>query len=206
MQNIVKSLFVISICGILLTWHFNSDSILPPEENQELELEIVETYHADESDIGEEEALVIGLGAALILGPMVVLPIVLYVWANSLASDQPESGTRNSYTAEDAHASTSNASDDLLMQIRWQHAEDDLNWAFVVMRLSVGDYTYDCSTGSWDDCSIGQDGSDNALWETGEFLTLSENGMDIAHGTTQIDLYITYRGTAVAGTDSVVVA
>jgi hypothetical protein len=206
MQNIVKSLFVISICGILLTWHFNSDSILPPEEDQELELEIVETYYADDSEIGDEEALVIGLGAALILGPMVVLPIVLYVWANSLAADQPEMGTRNSYTASDAAASTSNASDDLLMQIRWQHAEDDLNWAFVVLKLTVGDMSYDCSTDGWDDCSIGQDGSDNALWEIGEFLTLSENGVDIASGTTTIDLYITYRGTAVAGSDIVTVA
>ena len=205
MRNIVKSLFVLSICGILLTWHFNSDSILPPEEDQELELEIVETYYADDSEISEEEALVIGLGAALILGPMVVLPIVLYVWANSLAADQPESGTRNSYTASDAYAYTSNASDDILISIQWQHSEDDLNWAFVVMRLSVGDYTYDCSTGSWDDCSIGQDGSDNALWETGEFLTLSENGADIASGTTEISLYVTYRGTAVAGSSSVTV-
>ena len=88
----------------------------------------------------------------------------------------------------------------------WQHAEDDLNWAFVVMKLIVGDQSYDCGTGNWDECAISQDGSDDALWETGEFLTLSENGMDIASGTTQIDLYVTYRGTAVAGTDSVVVA
>ena len=206
MQNIVKSLFVLSICGILLTWHFNSDSILPPEENQELELEIVETYHADESDIGEEEALVIGLGAALILGPMVVLPIVLYVWANSLAADQPEQGTRNSYTAEDASAATSAADDDTLMRISWQHAEDDLNWAFVVMKLTVNDMSYDCGTGDWDECSIAQDGSDDALWETGEFLTLSENGANIADGATTIDLYVTYRGTAVAGSSSVTVA
>ncbi len=206
MQNIVKSLFVLSICGILLTWHFNSDSILPPEENQELELEIVETYYADDSEISEEEALVIGLGAALILGPMVVVPLVLYVWANSLAADQPEQGTRNSYIAEDAWASTSAADDDTLILIRWQHAEDDLNWAFVVMKLIVGDYTYDCSTGGWDDCSIAQDGSDDALWETGEFLTLSENGVNFASGTTTIELYVTYRGTAVAGTDAVTVA
>ena len=206
MRNIVKSLFVLSICGILLTWHFNSDSILPPEENQELELEIVETYYADDSEISEEEALVIGLGAALILGPMVVLPIVLYVWANSLAADQPEQGTRNSYTASDASASVTSADDDLLMRISWQHAEDDLNWAFVVLKLIVGDYTYDCGTGNWDDCSIGQDGSDDALWETGEFLTLSENGVDIASGATEIELYVTYRGTVVAGSSSVTVA
>ena len=92
------------------------------------------------------------------------------------------------------------------MRITWQHAEDDLNWAFVVFRLSVGDNTFDCSTGADEECSIAQDGVDDALWETGEFLTLSENGNDIASGTTDIGMYVTYRGTAVAGTSSVTVA
>ena len=209
MRNIVKSLFVLSICGILLTWHFNSDSILPPEENQELELEIVETHYSHEDEEYDEElssALLIG-GAVILLGPMIVIPGVLYVWASSLAVDQPEPGTLNSYITDDAAASTSAADDDTLMVMRWSYAEDDLNWAFVVMRLRVGDYTYDCGTGDWDDCSIGQDGSDDYLWETGEFLTISENGEDIASGgTTTIELYITYRGTAVAGDSSVTVA
>ena len=136
----------------------------------------------------------------------VVLAGVLYVWANSLAADQPESGTRNSYTADDAAASTSGATDDTLMSVRWQHAEDDLNWAFVVMKLSVGDNTYDCSTDGSEECSIGQDGSDDSVWETGEFLILSESGSDIANGATTIDMYVTYRGTAVAGTGDVSVA
>ncbi|MDP6844807.1 MAG: hypothetical protein QF722_04575 [Candidatus Thalassarchaeaceae archaeon] len=114
--------------------------------------------------------------------------------------------TRNSYTADDAAASTSSATDDVLMSVRWQHAEDDLDWAFVVIRLSVGDSTFDCSTAGGDDCTIGQDGNDDALWETGEFLTLSESGADIANGATTISLYVTYRGTAVAGDDSVSVS
>ena len=114
--------------------------------------------------------------------------------------------TRNSYTAEDASASTSAADDDTLMRISWQHAEDDLNWAFVVMKLTVNDMSYDCGTGADDACSIAQDGDDPALWEKGEFLTLSENGEDIASGTTEISMYVTYRGTAVAGSSSVTVA
>ena len=122
------------------------------------------------------------------------------------AAEQPESGTRNSYTADDAAASTTNGSDDLLMQIRWQYAEDDLNWAFVVIKLSVGDNTYDCTPDAWDDCNISQDGYDDSLWETGEFLMLSEAGTDICRDTCQIDLYVTYRGVVVAGDDSVVVA
>ena len=118
----------------------------------------------------------------------------------------PAGATRNSYTAEDASASTSAATDDLLMQVRWQHAEDDLNWAFVVIKLSVGDSTYDCSTAGDVECSIGQDGSDDAMWETGEFLTLSESGSDIANGATTISLYVTYRGTTIAGDSSVTVS
>ena len=136
----------------------------------------------------------------------VVLAGVLYVWANSLAADQPESGTRNSYTATDASAGVSAADDDTLMRITWQHAEDDLNWAFVVMKLSVGDNTFDCSTDGGEECMITQDGSDDALWEGSEFLTLSENDNQIAETTTEISLYVTYRGTAVAGTSSVQVA
>jgi len=120
--------------------------------------------------------------------------------------DQPESGIRNNFAASDASASATSDSNDVLMRISWQYAEDELNWAFVVMRLTVGDVTYDCSTGADYDCSISQDGSDDALWELSEFLTLSENGANIAEGSTTIELYITYRGTAVAGTSSITVA
>ena len=158
------------------------------------------------NDMKNEQAVSPVIATILMVAITVVLAGVLYVWANSLAADQPESGTRNSYTADDAAASTSADTDDTLMSIRWQHAEDDLNWAFVVMKLSVGDSTYDCSTAGDQECSIGQDGSDDALWETGEFLTLSESGSDIASGATTIDMYVTYRGTAVAGEDTVQVS
>ena len=158
------------------------------------------------NDMKNEQAVSPVIATILMVAITVVLAGVLYVWANSLAADQPESGTRNSYTADDASASTSGATDDVLISVRWQHAEDDLNWAFVVMKLSVGDSTYDCSTAGDQECSIGQDGSDDALWETGEFLTLSESGSDIASGATTIDMYVTYRGTAVAGEDTVQVS
>ena len=159
------------------------------------------------NDMKNEQAVSPVIATILMVAITVVLAGVLYVWANSLAADQPESGTRNSYTADDAAASTSGATDDTLMSVRWQHAEDDLNWAFVVMKLSVGDSTYDCSTAGDQECSIAQDGNDDALWETGEFLTLSESGENIAGASaTTIDLYVTYRGTAVAGDDSVTVS
>ena len=158
------------------------------------------------NDMKNEQAVSPVIATILMVAITVVLAGVLYVWANSLAADQPESGTRNSYTADDAAASTSASTDDTLMSIRWQHAEDDLNWAFVVMKLSVGDNTYDCSTDGSEECSIGQDGSDDSVWETGEFLMLSESGTDIANSATTIDMYVTYRGTAVAGSDDVSVA
>ncbi len=158
------------------------------------------------NDMKNEQAVSPVIATILMVAITVVLAGVLYVWANSLAADQPESGTRNSYTADDAAASTSSATDDVLISVRWQHAEDDLNWAFVVMKLSVGDSTYDCSTAGDQECSIGQDGSDDALWETGEFLTLSESGSDIASGATTIDMYVTYRGTVVAGDATVTVS
>ena len=159
-----------------------------------------------QKDNRNEEAVSPVIATILMVAITVVLAGVLYVWANSLAADQPESGTRNSYTATDASAQVSNADDDTLMRITWQHAEDDLNWAFVVMKLTVGDNTFDCSTGADEECSIAQDGGDDALWETGEFLTLSENGNDIASTTTEIGMYVTYRGTAVAGSSDVTVA
>ena len=158
------------------------------------------------NDMKNEQAVSPVIATILMVAITVVLAGVLYVWANSLAADQPESGTRNSYTAEDASAMTDSGDDNALISVRWQHAEDDLNWAFIVMKLSVGDSTYDCSTGGDEECSIGQDGADNAVWETGEFLILSESGTDIADGATTIDIYITYRGTAVAGTDDVTVS
>ena len=158
------------------------------------------------NDMKNEQAVSPVIATILMVAITVVLAGVLYVWANSLAADQPESGTRNSYTAEDASAMTDSGDDNALISVRWQHAEDDLNWAFIVMKLSVGDNTYDCSTDGSEECSIGQDGDDDAVWETGEFLILSESGTDIADGATNIDMYVTYRGTAVAGTDDVTVS
>ena len=159
------------------------------------------------NDMKNEQAVSPVIATILMVAITVVLAGVLYVWANSLASDQPESGTRNSYTADDAAAEASNGDFDALISMRWQHAEDDLNWAFVVMKLSVGDNTYDCAKDTSEECTIGQDGGDNNVWESDEFLILSENNASIAGaGTTIIDIYVTYRGIAVAGDNKVTVA
>ena len=212
MRNLAKSVHVVLICAILGLGHLHSSNLIVTEETPELELEIYPIYEAsehEEATISDEEIAVLGTVLVVVAVPLAPVAI-LYVWGSSLAStssaDQPESGTRNSYTATDATASVSAADDDTLMRITWQHAEEDLNWAFVVFRLSVGDYSYDCSTGADEECSIAQDGFDDALWETGEFLTLSENGYDLASSTTQIQIYVSYRGVQLSGTSAVTVA
>ncbi len=212
MRNLAKSIHVVLICAILGLGHLHSSNLIVTEETPELELEIYPMYEAsehEEATISDEEIAVLGTVLVVVAVPLAPVAI-LYVWASSLAStsseDQPESGTRNSYTATDASAGVSAADDDTLMRITWQHAEEDLNWAFVVFRLSVGDYSYDCSTGADEECSIAQDGVDDALWETGEFLTLSENGYDLASSTTQIQIYVSYRGVQLSGTGAVTVA
>jgi len=191
-------LYSIRDCGNLNT-NEGHGSDIPPGEMEDIEMK---------NDMKNEQAVSPVIATILMVAITVVLAGVLYVWANSLAADQPESGTRNSYTAEDAAADTTDDTDDALISMRWQHAEDDLNWAFVVMKLSVGDNTYDCAPDASQECTIGQDGDDDSVWETGEFLILSESGSDIAgaSGATSIDVYVTYRGTAVAGDDSVTVS
>ena len=150
--------------------------------------------------------LVIGVVLAIAVVLTVVLAGVLYVWANSLAADQPESGTRNVYYATDTASSMTWGSEDTMIRISWDLASDDLNWAFVVMKLTYGDNTYDCSTGDYEECSISQDGYDDALWEIDEIITLSENGVNICSSTCTLGMYVTYRGTSVSGTSQVTVS
>ncbi len=160
------------------------------------------------NDMKNEQAVSPVIATILMVAITVVLAGVLYVWANSLAADQPESGTRNSYTADNAEASATDNDDDVLISMRWQHAEDDLNWAFVVIKLSVGDNTFDCAPDASQECTIGQDGDDDSVWETDEFLLLTESGTDIAGhgGPTSIDIYVMYNGYIVAGDSSIVVS
>ena len=158
------------------------------------------------NEMKNEQAVSPVIATILMVAITVVLAGVLYVWANSLASDQPEKGTMNSFTATDSDAQTSAAADDNLMRITWQFAEDDLNWAFVSIKLGVGDMTYDCTTDGTEECAISQDGSDDGSWETTEFLTLAESGTDICSASCSVDIYVKYRGSTVSGTSNVGVA
>jgi len=119
--------------------------------------------------------------------------------------EEREPGTQNVYRATDSDATATEGSNDTLFSIKWNEAYDDLYWGYVVMKLEVGDTVYDCSiTGG--DCFISQDGDDETLWQTNEFLTITENDVNFVGGSGAIvNLYISYRGTQIAGSDSVYV-
>ena len=208
---IAMLLLATATSGLIGRFNLFSDDVATPLEVEDQGLELRDVQGPAEANgrmsEGNSDAIIVAALMVTVLPPiaLVVTAGVLYVWANSLASDQPESGTRNSYTADDANAAISTANDDTLIQIRWQHAEDDLNWAFVSMRLTVGDNTYECGIDGTDDCAIAQDGDDAGLWQVGEFLSLSEaNDANICGGagavTCQVNIHVTYRGTVVAGT------
>ncbi|HIF03936.1 MAG TPA: hypothetical protein EYQ80_00515, partial [Candidatus Poseidoniales archaeon] len=178
---IAMLLLATATSGLMGQFNLLSDDVPTPLEVEDQGLELREAQGPAEANgrMSEDNSGAV-IAAALmvtVLPPMTLITVgVLYVWANSLASPQPdESGTRNSYTADDAAAGISTGNTDTLMSIRWQHAEDDLNWAFVIIKLTVGDTTHDCTTDGMEDCAIGQDGDDAGLWQVGEFLTLSEN-------------------------------
>ena len=119
--------------------------------------------------------------------------------------EEREPGTQNVYRATDSDATTTDGANDTLFSIKWNEAYDDLYWGYVVMKLEVGDTVYDCSiTGG--DCFITQDGDDETLWQTNEFLIIMENDVNFVGGSGAIvNLHISYRGTQIAGSDSVYV-
>ena len=120
-------------------------------------------------------------------------------------SESHEPGSRSVYRALDTASSPSGDGDDILISIRWDEAYEDLEWESIVMKLEVGDTLYACTI-TGEDCIISQDGNNDNLWETNEFLTISENNVDIVGSSGAIvNVYITYRSTLISGTDSVYV-
>jgi len=122
-----------------------------------------------------------------------------------IEGESHEPGSRSIYRASDTASSPTDDGDDILISIRWDEAYEDLEWESVVMKLEVGDTLYACTI-TGEDCIISQDGDNDNLWETNEFLTISENNVDIvgSSGAT-VNLYITYRSTLISGSDSVYV-
>ena len=161
----------------------------------------------------EDEAVSPVIATILMVAITVVLAGVLYVWANSLASDQPESGSLNNFNASDATSFTSAATDDTLLRISWTYADEDLNWAFMSFKLEIGDKVFDCeieTNADGADCVIVQnDGNSDTQWETDEIVFIKENGVNICGGqaasTCDIQLTVQYNGQVLSGTNSVAV-
>jgi len=113
----------------------------------------------------------------------------------------PSSGsTLNTYSSDDAAASASTGTGDTLIRLQMTGA-DTLSWTYVQIRLSVGDTVYTCSIDVGDACAISQQGGDiENAWEPGEFVFLSENGVDICSDVgCYVEISVTHNGDTVAG-------
>ena len=120
--------------------------------------------------------------------------------------EERESGTQNVYRATDSASTPTEGANDTLFSISWNEAYDDLYWGYVVMKLEVGDNVYDCTITAGSDCFISQDGDDDSIWQTNEFLTIMENDLNIVgESGAVVNLYISYRGNPISGSDSVYV-
>ncbi len=156
----------------------------------------------------EETAVSPVIATILMVAITVVLAGVLYVWANNLAAEGTDTSmsTLNSFTAQDAYADTTTATDDTLLRLQMS-GKDTLSWTFIKIQLSVGDTVHRCGVGANDACSISQQGGDNGnAWEPAEYVFLSENGVDICDDATcDVAISITYNGVNVAGQPSVLI-
>ena len=154
-----------------------------------------------------EQAVSPVIATILMVAITVVLAGVLYVWANSLASEGTDTSasTLNTYTADDADDAANDAAGGADTLIRMQMTgKDDLAWSLVSITLSVGDNIYTCSVAAGDDCTISQQAGDNDnAWEPGEYIFLSEGPAEIcsAQGC-NVGISVIYSGYTVAGDSS----
>ena len=211
-----KVTYALLLSALLVSCCLNTGSMEPVTEGEQLPLEEPVNYEAtegrDESSSSASSSDSAALGVA-VLGLVVVaavpLPLaagILYVWANSLASDQPDTGTRNVFSASDAASSTSDNGGDTLLKLSFGYAEDDLKWAFVDIKIEVGDNVHDCGFDATDSCQIGEQDDDGA-WGASEHITLSE-GTDniVGAGGADVNIFIKYRTSQVSGDASETVA
>jgi hypothetical protein len=114
--------------------------------------------------------------------------------------------TLNTYDADDANADASSGTSDILIRLQMT-GQDDLQWTFTQIQLSVGDTVFTCTVGGGDACTISQQGGDNGnAWEPGEFVFLSESGTDICGDVgCSVGISVTYDGYLVAGDGSAIV-
>ena len=119
----------------------------------------------------------------------------------------------HTYRADDTSASPTEAASDELIRIYWTHTESVENallWNHTIIHLEVGESMFECHISADGErgeyCLISQDGSEDHLWETGEFLTIWEDDTDIVSSSgTNVILHIYYRGEQIPGTSEVLV-
>jgi hypothetical protein len=87
-------------------------------------------------------------------------------------------------------------------------SNQDLNFAFVDITLEVDGNWYTCSVGESDGCSITQQsGTNDAVWEVGENIVLSENTQEIcSNSDCNINLNVRYRGSPLNGQQSITIS
>ena len=120
--------------------------------------------------------------------------------------EERDPGAQHVYRATYSASTPTEGANDTLFVISWNEAHDDLYWGYVVMKLEVGDAVYDCTISDGGDCLISQDGDDDTLWQTNEFLTIMENDLNfVGESGVLVNLYISYRGNQISGSDSVYV-
>ena len=200
-----KVTYALLLTALLVSCCLNSGSMVPIDENEQIPLEEPVNYEATEGRDDDSDALGIAL-VGLVVVAAVPLPVaagIMYVWASSLASDQPESGTRNNYNADDAPSSSSNMDDDDLIKLSFSYAEDDFNWAFVDIKIEVADNVYNCGFDGSDPCYIFEQTGDG-VWGANEHITLAEQNTNIVGSSgADVNIYIKYRNAQVSGDSSV---
>ena len=118
----------------------------------------------------------------------------------------PTSSNPYFYVATDHSADASAATDDKLFVLELTQGDYDLDWAFVdvIVVVDNGAPIY-CTTGTNDDCTLTQFGSDDTTWELSEIIHVTENGVDMCTTTCTIDITIQFDGNTLSGTNSVTV-
>ena len=140
-----------------------------------------------------EQAVSPVIATILMVAITVVLSGVLYVWASGLAEDNTDGDLDlYSFSASDASGTPSAATDDALVVVTMNQGED-IGWASLTVTLSVGQQAaVTCgnpgsSTGA---CTIVETSTDGNSWETGEAVTISENGVDICSDSSGCEITV----------------
>jgi flagellin-like protein len=160
------------------------------------------------NEMKNEQAVSPVIATILMVAITVVLAGVLYVWANNLAAEGTDTSmhTLNTYSADDANGGVSSGTGDNLIMMQMT-GKDTLSWTFVRMQITVGDNVYKCSIAGADPCEITQQGGDiSNSWEPGEYVLLTENGVDICTDVgCLVGISVIYNGNTVAGAGNTVV-